>query len=76
MSKTTFKLYLSNNFTNLLEAGEFNSMKELKREGKRLLKTGAKCAYGLPAREYCFVKKGRIYFSWHSDKMIKPNDNN
>jgi hypothetical protein len=76
MSKTTFKLYLSNNFTNLLEAGEFNSMKELKREGKQLLKNGAKCGYGLPAREYCFVKKGSLHFCWKSANMVKPNDNN
>jgi len=47
-------LYLSNNFRNHKKVDEFENLGALKKEGERLLKSGALCAGDLPAREYAY----------------------
>lgn len=59
-------LWLGRDFgSNMKVAGEFDTLKELKKEGKRLLKEGTECANGLPSREYAyFNNKGVLTFCW------------
>jgi hypothetical protein len=58
-------LYLCRDFgSNVIRVDEFNNLLDLKKEGKRLLKEGAECANGLPAREYAYIKKNNLVFCW------------
>ena len=58
-------MWLSSNFNNLKEVGEFETLKELKREGKRLLKEGAYCANNQHAREFAYLGKDKnLVFEW------------
>lgn len=51
-------LYLGRDMgRNMVKVGEFDSIQKLRSEGRRLLKTGAECANGLPAREFAYFTK-------------------
>jgi hypothetical protein len=59
-------LYLGRDMgSNMVKVGEFNSLTELKKEGKRLLKEGAECANNLSAREFAYIGiDGYMKFGW------------
>ena len=59
-------LYLCRDMgSNMLKVSEFDTLSELKKEGKRLLKEGAECANNLPAREFAYQgKDGNMIFGW------------
>jgi hypothetical protein len=59
-------LYLGRDLgSDMLHVAEFDNMKELRKGGNRLLKEGAECANGLPAREYAFYNaKENLTFYW------------
>ena len=58
-------LYLSNNYTNVMKVGEFDSVSTLERVARELLSCGEKCAGGMTAREYSYMdSKGNMVFKW------------
>jgi len=59
-------LYLGRDMgSNMIKVGEFNTLSELKKEGKKLLKEGAECANNLPAREFAYQNTdGNMTFGW------------
>lgn len=59
-------LYLGRDMgSNMIKISEFNSLSELKKEGKKLLKEGANCANNLPAREFAYQgADGNMIFNW------------
>ena len=59
-------LYLGRDMgCNLVKVGEFDTLSELKREGKKLLKNRVKCGNNLPAREYAYISNnGYFIYSW------------
>ena len=58
-------LYLGRDMgQNMVKVGEYNTLSELKKAGKNLLKEGATCANNLPAREYAYQTVGGMVFGW------------
>lgn len=65
--KMARKLWLSNNFNNIIEVGEFDTLTELRKAGKKLLREGATCANNFPAREFAYLGKDKnMVFEWIS----------
>jgi hypothetical protein len=59
-------LYLGRDLgSNIIKVGEFDTLSELKKEAKRLLREGAVCANNLPAREFAYQgDDGNLIFGW------------
>jgi predicted hydrocarbon binding protein len=59
-------LYLGREMgSNMIKVDEFDTLSELKKEGKRLLKEGAECANNFPAREYAYQTiDNNMSFGW------------
>ena len=53
-------LYLGRDMgRNMVKVGEFDSIRDLRAEGRRLLKANAECANSLPAREFAYLSKDK-----------------
>ena len=59
-------LYLCRDLgSNVLKVAECDTLSELRKEGKRLLKNKAECANNLPAREFGYqMNDGNMKFEW------------
>ncbi len=59
------KMWLTNNFNNFEEVGKYDTLTELRKAGKKMLKEGASCANGFIAREFAYLAKDKTnIFEW------------